>query len=73
MRHPYWLNPYYTKQYANHVLLWAGRKREKRFWNVWYRGKVTRTYQLNQLRAHGDDQGYRWIKDFWRRELTECR
>lgn len=60
-------------QNSNHNAHVIDRNRyidERRFWNRWYRGKVSRMTQLKQLRERGDMAGYRWLKDYWREELT---
>ncbi len=62
------------EQHNAHVLKWlffmTERLRQGRRQNLWYRGKVTRMTQLNQLRARGDKAGYVWLKELWRRELN---
>lgn len=53
-----------------HYIAWIKHLRERRFWNVWYRGKVSRMTQLKQLKGKPE---YDWLKNIWKRELDDRR
>lgn len=65
-----------ARQQNQHVIVWlrimGTPVAARRYWNVWYRGKVPRMHQLKQISRRGDRPAYNWLKDLWRRELTRC-
>lgn len=57
------------RQYACHVVAWSRFTADRRYWRAWYRGKISRMAQLDQLRTRGDRVAYGWLRDHWRKEM----
>ncbi len=65
-----------SEQHDDHCVMrnfYIGITRDWRRDRLWYRGRVSRMTQLNQLRQRGDTVAYDWLKGFWRSQLLAGR